>query len=326
MMWDRENPYELQFLPGESCFREDRIGTPSPSSSPSPAVAEEVATIAHLLQTIHQAQMKLKTLRAVEETNEASTKQLKGHLHSLSASLVPNPGVSVDFGILIDSEDNLQWFKRRGQEMLEEFTAMQLEVPQHIIRVGVIYYNSQRAGSGGDCRLLQFTKDFLSLTEELPPLQKDANIVLRGGLKGAIGEALNLLQWQANVRLLLHPSPSSTIQKAHDPPAPQSSSFFPRFSTTQNSNSSEPNNVELQRAVLAMRAMYIDYFIMKTINKKSPSMQKKSHKKGDGKFTAAVSQYFDDPESCLECRFIKIEEAQNIKRTIISCIGMSMRV
>ena len=206
---------------------------------------------------------------------------------------------------LIICTDNMQWFKRRSQEMLESFTALQLEVPQHVIRVGVIFYNSQKASSGGDCRMLQFTKDFLSLTQELPALSKEVNSILRGSLKGAIGEALNLLQvllspifffflmnlsnyyhqWQGTVRLLLHPSPSSIIQKAHDPPPPQSSHFFPRFSTTQNSNSinnssSEPNNVELQRAVLAMRAMYIDYFIMKTGLKKSPSTQKKSHQQG----------------------------------------------
>eukprot|EP00026_Physarum_polycephalum_P010195 Phypoly_transcript_10348.p1 GENE.Phypoly_transcript_10348~~Phypoly_transcript_10348.p1 ORF type:complete len:319 (+),score=44.38 Phypoly_transcript_10348:308-1264(+) len=317
-MWDRDNPYELQFLPGESCFRvENDFHSPD-------NVVQQSDELVSLQRSIEAAQRRLKALRATEEANENDIKKLKASLQAKSATLVPNLGVNVDLAILLDSDDNLQWFKRRSQELLESLTALQLEAPQHVIRVGVVFYNSQKSSSGGDCRLLQFTKDFLNITQEIPLLAKDATFILRGGLKGAIGEALNLLQWQGTVRLLLHPSPSSSIQKGHDPPAPQSSHFFPRFSTTQNSSSSEPNNVELQRAVLAMRAMYIDYFIVKTGGKKAPS-QKKSHQQGDGKFTVAVSRYFDDPESCLECRFLKIEEAQNIKKTIISCIGMALR-
>lgn len=90
-MFDRENPYELQFLPGESCFKSDEDGL----------VRDEVT---RLHQTIAAAQKKLKELRTKEASNDEVIKSLKGELQKKSASLVPNSGYSVDFAILLDSE------------------------------------------------------------------------------------------------------------------------------------------------------------------------------------------------------------------------------
>lgn len=280
--------------------------------------------MARLQQAIVEAQAKLKELRIKEDEHDTTILQLKGELQKKNMSLVPSRGYIIDFAILLDSEENLQWFKKRAHEMMESLTTMQLEDPHNVLRVGVVFYNSQKGGSEREnIRILQFTEDFQKITLDLPQLPREGH-VFRAGLKGALGEALNLLQWQGLVRLLVHPSPSSIVQKGQDPPAPQNSHFFRFSSDKSNANVETNNNPELQRAVLAMRAMCIDYFIMKTGFKKSPSSQKKGHQ-GDGKFMIAMSRYFDDPESCLECKFIKIEEPQNIKKAIISCISIALR-
>lgn len=76
-IFDRENPYELQFLPGESCFKD-----PSSSifanfySSPLGDVSSDEAV--QLQKAIVEGQAKLKQLRATEEQNDARIKQLKG--------------------------------------------------------------------------------------------------------------------------------------------------------------------------------------------------------------------------------------------------------
>ena len=98
-MWDRENPYELQFLPGESCFRV--VDEDSPHA---PHQHQEEATISSLQTAIIAAQVKLKQLRAIEVANEDTIRQLKGVLHTKSAALVPNNGVEFDFAILLDSD------------------------------------------------------------------------------------------------------------------------------------------------------------------------------------------------------------------------------
>lgn len=76
------------------------------------------------------------------------------------------------------------------------------------------------------------------------------------------------MQWQGSARILLHPSPSSNIRKGQDPPTSQSNHFF-RFGTNNDIN------VELQRSVLALRALYIDYFIIKTGKIDASPRQKK---------------------------------------------------
>lgn len=80
---------------------------------------------------------------------------------------------------------------------MDSFISLQLEAPQHVVRVGVVFYNSQKPATGGDIRLLQFTDDFQKLTAEIPIVPKETITMARGtGLKGAIGEALNMLQVQ----------------------------------------------------------------------------------------------------------------------------------
>lgn len=97
-MWDRENPYELQFLPGESCFK--------PEENPRTTEAKyQKGEIAKLQQAIVEAQKKLKELREKEEGHDTTIKSLKGELHRKNATLTPK-GFTVDFGILLDSEGN----------------------------------------------------------------------------------------------------------------------------------------------------------------------------------------------------------------------------
>lgn len=304
-MWDRDSDEQIPIAPGESCFRAEE----------ATVVEDEKRQQAELLATIAKAQNKLRELRTKEEEVDAKIKALKSEMHRTREKGSVDNEYIIDVGILIDSEDNQQWLKKRAPEIIESLNALKRE--KHTVRVGALFYNPQKAGAA-DCRLMQFTDDFNRLNHDFPPAPRDPSTLSqqRTGLRGAIGEAINLLQWQGTVRLLLHPSPSSTIRKGQDPPTTQQSHFFPRFGNTNDTN------VELQRAVLALRALYIDYFIVKTSSKVELSPKQK---KGDGKFSVAIAHHFDDPESYLECRFVKIEETHNIKKAIISCIGMAMR-
>lgn len=99
-MWDRDNPYELQFLPGESCFK--------PEETPRSTEGKQHKTeVVRLQQAIVAAQKKLKELRETEEGHDATIKSLKGELHRKNATLTLK-GFSVDFGILLDSEGIVQ--------------------------------------------------------------------------------------------------------------------------------------------------------------------------------------------------------------------------
>lgn len=261
-----------------------------------------------------RAQGRLKDLRLKEEEQDEKIRTLKSELHRARERSL-GTSIDVDVGILIDSEDNLQWLKKRAAEIIESLSSLKQGV--HAVRCGVVYYNPQRAGIS-EIRVLPFTDDFQRLSQELPSISRDPSTLaqVRTGFRGAIGETLNLLQWQGTARLLLHPSPSSVIQKGQDPPTGQNTNFFTRFG-----GSGEDMNIELQRSILAMRALYIDYFIVKT-GKADPA---ENQKRGDAKFSVAISRYFDDPDSFLECRFMKVEETHNIKKAILSCVGMAMR-
>lgn len=86
----------------------------------------------------------------------------------------------------------MQWLKKKSQDIIDSLTSLKRD--RHVVRCGVVYYN-QKAGAS-DCKLLQFTEDFNKLTQEFPHAPRDPSTLSlqRTGLKGAIGEAINLLQ------------------------------------------------------------------------------------------------------------------------------------
>jgi hypothetical protein len=53
MMWDRENPYEMQFLPGESCFRMVDQSSP-PAQDTAQQQQDEVAALHKVILAAQQ--------------------------------------------------------------------------------------------------------------------------------------------------------------------------------------------------------------------------------------------------------------------------------